>query len=62
MIVKVQIYRDNGTLIVENLHQIHFPGEHGWALHPADVHIIDGSYAYSGYTLQLHGREVREDH
>jgi len=60
MRVKVRIYRDDGTLIVENLHQIHFPGEHGWFLTPKDGHIIDGSYAYSGYTLELHGRENKQ--
>jgi len=60
MMIKVQVYRDDGTVLVENLHQIHFPGKYGWALHPADSHIIDGSYAYSGYTLELHGRENKQ--
>jgi len=57
MMIKVEIYRDDGTLIVMNYHPIHWPGEHDWAMHPSAGCIIDGDFAYSGYTLEVHGRE-----
>ena len=57
MIVKVQIYRNDGNLIVENLHPISCPGKYGWAMPHPDVSIIEGDFRYSGYTLQLYGRE-----
>jgi len=60
MRIRVQIYFDNGTLIIENVHQIDWPGEHGWAMHPADGMINEGDHEYSGYTLEVQGRQKNE--
>jgi len=59
MMIKVQLWRDDGTLLVENLHRVDYPGEHWWAMHPAAGKIIEGNYAYAGYKLEVHGGEIK---
>ncbi len=58
MIVKIELYRDDGKVIIQNIHRIHSPGKDGWAIHPATGPIVDGIYGYSGYTIEFHGREL----